>query len=130
MFCTPSARPDQAGPAISAVLVANYVTPTSLETFPLFAATMLGIFLISGIGIASTFRQMPIIFNPPQSAGVIGWTAAIAAFGPFIVSMLISAISVATGNVKPFFYGLAVFCLFNLFLNWYFYGRKGAEKPS
>ena len=39
-------------------------------------------------------------------------------------------VTVATGNVKPFFYGLAVFCLFNLFLNWYFYGRKGAEKPS
>lgn len=118
------------GMAISAVLVANYVTPTSLDTFPYFVATMLGIFLFSGIGNASTFRQMPIIFNPPQSAGVIGWTAAIAAFGPFIVSMLISTITVAAGHVKPFFYGLAVFCLFNLALNWYFYGRKGAEKPS
>lgn len=118
------------GMAISAVLVAGYVTPTSLDQFPYFVATMLGIFFFSGIGNASTFRQMPVIFNPPQSAGVIGWTAAIAAFGPFIVSMLISTVTVATGNVKPFFYGLAVFCLFNLALNWYFYGRRGAEKPS
>ncbi|MDL2344459.1 nitrate/nitrite transporter [Deinococcus sp. MIMF12] len=118
------------GMAVSALLVANYVTPTSLDQFPYFVATMLGIFFFSGIGNASTFRQMPIIFNPPQSAGVIGWTAAIAAFGPFIVSMLISTVTVATGNVKPFFYGLAAFCLFNLALNWYFYGRRGAEKPS
>ncbi|PJI52803.1 hypothetical protein CTI14_37045 [Methylobacterium radiotolerans] len=61
---------------------------------------------------------------------MIGWTAAIAAFGPFIVSMLISFTLTAAGNVKPFFFGLAVFCLFNLALNWWFYNRPGAEKPS
>lgn len=118
------------GMAVCAVLVTFYVTPTDLEQFPMFVATMLGIFFFSGIGNASTFRQMPIIFNPPQSAGVIGWTAAIAAFGPFIVSMLISFTLTAAGNVKPFFFGLAVFCLFNLALNWWFYNRPGAEKPS
>ncbi|EYB67234.1 hypothetical protein DEIPH_ctg046orf0029 [Deinococcus phoenicis] len=118
------------GMGLGAVAVTFFVTPTSLDSFPFFVAAMLAIFLFSGIGNASTFRQMPIIFNPPQSAGVIGWTAAIAAFGPFIVSMLISANLAASGNVKAFFFGLAVFCALNLALNWYFYGRRGAEKPS
>lgn len=118
------------GMAVCSFLVLPYLTPTSLDQFPMFVAAMLGIFFFSGIGNASTFRQMPIIFNPPQSAGVIGWTAAIAAFGPFIVSMLISAVTAATGNAKGFFIGLAIFCLFNLALNWYFYNRPGAEKPS
>ena len=118
------------GMAVCALLVTPYLTPSSLEQFPLFVAAMLGIFFFSGIGNASTFRQMPIIFNPPQSAGVIGWTAAIAAFGPFIVSMSLSAITAATGNARLFFYLLAAFCVLNLGLNWYFYGRKGAEKPS
>ncbi|QLG13162.1 NarK/NasA family nitrate transporter (plasmid) [Deinococcus sp. D7000] len=118
------------GMGLSAIAVTFYVTPTDLTTFPLFVGTMLAIFFFSGIGNAATFRQMPIIFNPPYSAGVIGWTAAIAAFGPFIVSMLISFNLAASGNVKGFFYGLAVFCVLNLGLNWYFYGRRGAEKPS
>lgn len=118
------------GMAVCAFLVLPYLTPTSLDQFPMFVAAMLGIFFFSGIGNASTFRQMPIIFNPPQSAGVIGWTAAIAAFGPFIVSMLIAAVTAATGSAKGFFIGLAIFCLINLALNWYFYNRSGAEKPS
>lgn len=118
------------GMAICAFLVTQYVTPTSLDAFPLFVACMLGIFFFSGVGNASTFRQMPIIFNPPQSAGVIGWTAAIASFGPFIVSLLVSYTMTAAGNVKPFFFGLAIFCVFNFILNWWFYNRKGAEQPS
>jgi NNP family nitrate/nitrite transporter-like MFS transporter len=44
---------------------------------------MLAIFLFAGIGNASTFKQMPMIFERRQAGGVIGWTAAIAAFGPF-----------------------------------------------
>ena len=42
---------------------------------------MLAIFLFAGIGNASTFKQMPMIFEKRQAGGVIGWTAAIAAFG-------------------------------------------------
>lgn len=118
------------GMLLGALAVTFTVTPKSLAEFPLFVGAMLAIFFFSGIGNASTFRQMPIIFNPPQSSGVIGWTAAIAAFGPFIVSMLISFTLAQTGNVKAFFYGLALFCLINTVLNWYFYGRRGAEKPS
>ena len=51
--------------------------------FDKFLWGMLAIFLFSGIGNASTFKQMPMIFERRQAGGVIGWTAAIAAFGPF-----------------------------------------------
>src|SRR5690606_32092575 len=69
----------------------DLLTPTSLESFPLFVTIVLGLFFFTGIGNASTFRQFPIIFqhNQRQATGVIGWTAAVAAFGPFIFSMLI-----------------------------------------
>lgn len=118
------------GMLVSALAVTLFVTPESLGEFPLFVGAMLAIFFFSGIGNASTFRQMPVIFDPPQSAGVIGWTAAIAAFGPFIVSLLLSFTLAQTGNVRLFFYGLAAFCALNVALNVYFYGRRGAEKPS
>jgi len=57
---------------------------------------LLGIFLFAGIGNASTFKQIPMPFPQHQSAGVIGWTAAIAAYGPFVFGVLIGAVSAST----------------------------------
>ena len=75
--------------------------PTSVDQFGLFVTLMLTLFFFTGMGNAATFRQFPIIFghNPRQAAGVIGWTAAVAAYGPFIFSMLISTVLSATGTV-------------------------------
>lgn len=108
------------------------LTPTSLDTFPYFVATMLGLFFFSGMGNASTFRQYPIIFghSPRQAAGVLGWTAAVAAYGPFIFSVLIGMMIAMTGNAMGFFVGWAVFCAVATMVNWWFYTRKGCEKPS
>lgn len=107
-------------------------TPTSLDQFPLFVAFMLLLFLFTGVGNAATFRQYPIIFadSPRQSAGVIGWTAAIAAYGPFIFSTLIGSSITNTGSPLPFFYGAVVFFVIATAINWWFYTRKGCEKPS
>lgn len=106
--------------------------PTSLDQFPLFVAFMLLLFLFTGVGNAATFRQYPIIFadSPRQSAGVIGWTAAIAAYGPFIFSTLIGSSITNTGSPLPFFYGAVVFFVIATAINWWFYTRKGCEKPS
>ena len=110
----------------------DLLDPTSLDQFPMFVAVMLGLFFFTGIGNAATFRQYPIIFqhNPRQAAGVIGWTAAIAAFGPFIFAMLILTAINASGTPNPFFIGLIVFSLIATLVNWYFYQRKGCERPS
>lgn len=110
----------------------DLVAPTSMEQFPTFVTVMLGLFFFTGIGNAATFRQYPIVFqhNPRQAAGVIGWTAAIAAFGPFIFSMLILTAINASGTPNPFFIGLTVFAVIATTINWYFYQRKGCERPS
>lgn len=113
----------------SALLVTLFTRPTSLDQFPLFVLAMLLVFFFSGVGNASTFKQMPMIFPPRQAGGVVGWTAAIAAYGPFIFSALAGYTQKATGGFTAFFYGLMVFYALNLFLNWYYYARKGAEKP-
>jgi MFS transporter, NNP family, nitrate/nitrite transporter len=106
--------------------------PTSVDQFGLFVTLMLTLFFFTGMGNAATFRQFPIIFghNPRQAAGVIGWTAAVAAYGPFIFSMLISTILSATGTVDPFFIGLTVFFVVATVINWWFYNRKNCERPS
>lgn len=112
-----------------AVAIVPFTNPTSMESWPGFLWLMLGMFFFSGIGNASTFKQIPMIFPPRQASGVIGWTSAIAAYGPFAFSVLLAAIMGSGKNATPFFIGLAVFYLINLYLNWYFYSRKNAEKP-
>jgi NNP family nitrate/nitrite transporter-like MFS transporter len=108
------------------------LTPTSISQFPAFVAAMLILFFFTGVGNAATFRQYPIIFadSPRQSAGVIGWTAAIAAYGPFIYSTLIGASITNLGSPLVFFYGAVVFYIIATAINWWYYTRKGCEKPS
>ncbi len=117
------------GLLFSAIGVSFFLRPVSLEQFPWFVLFMLLVFLFAGIGNASTFKQIPMIFEPRKAGGVIGWTAAIGAYGPFVFSVLIGAIIGSTGYATGFFYGIAIFYAFNVLLNWYYYARKGAEKP-
>jgi NNP family nitrate/nitrite transporter-like MFS transporter len=108
------------------------LTPASLAQFPYFVALMLLIFLLTGVGNASTFRQYPIIFShsPRQGAGVIGWTAAIAAYGPFFFATL-TGVSITTfGSPIPFFLGIGAYYIVATAINWWYYARKGCEKPS
>ncbi len=116
----------------SLMIFLGLFTPDSLEQFPMFVGLMLSLFFFTGMGNAATFRQYPIIFgaNPRQAAGVIGWTAAVAAYGPFIFSVAIGNIISAYGNPNPFFYALIVFFIFATAINWWYYARKGAERPS
>ncbi len=111
------------------IAVTFFTVPTSMASFPSFVFCMLGLFLFSGIGNASTFRQIPLIFEPRQAAGVLGWTGAIAAYGPFIFAALIGLVIAKTGNPNLFFYGAAIFYIINIGINWWFYKRHGAEKP-
>lgn len=113
----------------SAVGVMFFVQPSSTSEFPGFVACMLGLFLFAGIGNASTFKQMPMIFPPRQAGGVLGWTAAIAAYGPFVFSVLIAAVISVAGDPVPFFVGAAVFYGANVVVNWWYYARRGAERP-
>ncbi len=121
-----------------ALVFTGGLAPTSLDQFPLFVILMLAIFLFTGIGNGSTFRQYPVIFaaNARQGAGVIGFTAAVAAYGPFVFNMLIAtavAASVSDGGTKSavsFFVGAAVFFAIATAINWFYYVRKGCERPS
>jgi len=114
------------------MVVLGLLTPSSMVTFPMFVTVMLGMFFFTGMGNAATFRQYPVIFGHDrrQAAGVIGWTAAMAAYGPFIFSTLIAAVMSRTGSANAFFYGLAAFCTLATLINFWFYTRPGCERPS
>ena len=118
------------------LIVSIGVTMTALEPdtssaaaldsgFTVFLWGMLAIFLFSGIGNASTFKQMPMIFERRQAGGVLGWTAAIAAFGPFFFGVGLTIMSPTTFYVIGLLF--AVMCVA---ITWVRYARPGAPKPS
>ena len=93
--------------------------------FSHFLWGMLAIFLFSGIGNASTFKQMPMIFERRQAGGVIGWTAAIAAFGPFFFGVGL----VSLGAVTFYWIGVA-WAIMCIGIIWWRYARPGAPKAG
>lgn len=111
------------------IAIVPFANPTSMDSWAGFLWLMLGIFFFSGIGNASTFKQIPMIFPPRQAGGVIGWTSAVAAYGPFVFSLLLAFVLGAGTNASAFFVGLAVFYVLNIWLNWWFYTRRNAERP-
>lgn len=98
---------------------------TLTSGFRMFVGGMIAIFLFTGIGNASTFKQMPMIFERRQAGGVIGWTGAIAAFGPFLFGVGLTLMSPTA------FYaigaGWAVMCIG---ITWVRYARPGAPRKS
>jgi NNP family nitrate/nitrite transporter-like MFS transporter len=117
------------GMLVSALAVTFFTAPTSMDQFPWFVTAMLALFFFSGVGNASTFKQMPMIFPPRQAGGVIGWTGAMAAYGPFAVGLMLGYANDWFGSFNAFFYWAAFFYLVCIGINWWFYARKGAEKP-
>ena len=114
-----------AGMAVGTTVTVFFLTPTDVSEFNGFLTGMIIIFFFSGLANAGTFKQMPMIFPKRQAGGAIGWTAAIAAFGPFIVGMALTGMSPST-----FFIGCAVFCALCTALAWFYYARPGAANPS
>ena len=112
------------GIAGSSIFTALHVSPQSSTDFTAFFWGMLAIFFFAGVGNASTFKQMPMIFQPRQAGSVIGWVSAIAAFGPFFFGVLLSFIAPTI-----FFWGISIFALNAAAMAWFHYVRRGAEKP-
>ncbi len=107
-------------------LTPDLTSAASLDSnFDQFLWGMLAIFLFAGIGNASTFKQMPMIFERRQAGGVIGWTAAIAAFGPFFFGVGITTIGATA------FYSVGIaWAVMCVAITWMRYARKGAPRPS
>ncbi|MEO5652057.1 MAG: MFS transporter [Marmoricola sp.] len=107
-------------------LTPDYSSAAALQgDFNQFLWGMLAIFLFSGIGNASTFKQMPMIFERRQAGGVIGWTAAIAAFGPFFFG-----VGVTTLGATAFFAIGIAWAVLCVGITWVRYARPGAPKPG
>jgi len=114
-----------ASAAVGYVMLLAYNSPTPEEYFFPFMALFLVLFAASGIGNGSTFRSVGFIFDRLQAGPVLGWTAAVAAYGAFIAPVVIGQ-QIKAGTPQLAMYGFAVFYAVCLVINWWFYLRKNA----
>lgn len=93
--------------------------------FNWFLWGMIAIFFFTGIGNASTFKQMPMIFEKRQAGGVIGWTSAVAAFGPFLFGVGLTIMS-----PTAFYWIGAVWAAMCIVITWVRYAGPNAPKKG
>ncbi|TRY16895.1 NarK/NasA family nitrate transporter [Tessaracoccus rhinocerotis] len=93
--------------------------------FNWFLYGMIAIFFFTGIGNASTFKQMPMIFEKRQAGGVIGWTSAVAAFGPFLFGVGLTIMSPTT-----FYWIGAAWAVMCIIITWVRYAGPNAPKKG
>jgi NNP family nitrate/nitrite transporter-like MFS transporter len=112
-----------------------------------FLALFMLLFLTTGIGNGSTFRMIPAIFlaerqralgagndrarreAAKESAAVLGFSSAIAAYGAFFIPKSYGTAISLTGAPDAALYGFLVFYASCIAVTWWFYSRKGAEMP-
>ncbi|WP_036138563.1 NarK family nitrate/nitrite MFS transporter [Aerolutibacter daejeonensis] len=116
-----------------------------------FLASFMALFVLTGIGNASTFRMIPVIFRTLherwsanadaegkvaatrqagiESAAVIGFSSAIGAYGGFFIPKSYGSSIAMTGGPETALYGFIAFYLSCLVITWWWYYRRGAETP-
>lgn len=104
------------------------VSQTPEVYFMPFLILFLILFITTGIGNGSTFRMIPIIFEPSQAGPVLGWSSAVAAYGAFIIPKVFGE-QIKAGHAEYALYGFAIYYVSCLIVNWWFYARKNAEIP-
>lgn len=139
---------------IAAILGVVHFLPdgTDKGSFTGFLVMFLVLFVLTGIGNASTFRMIPAIFRTVQeralpdgagaadkaaasrragieSAAVIGFSSAVGAYGGFFIPKSYGTSIALTGGPQAALYGFIVFYVTCLAVTWWWYFRKGAECP-
>lgn len=111
-----------------------------------FFAMFMVLFFATGVGNASTFQMIPVIFRKEvgrlmpelseqeqirqgdkESAATIGFTSAIAAYGAFFIPKAYGTSIEMSGGAEAALYGFIGFYVVCIFLTWWYYTRRNAE---
>ena len=103
-----------------------YASKTPEEYFYPFLGLFVILFTACGIGCGSTFRSVPMIFSKEQAPSVLGWIAAMGAYGAFIIPSVFGG-QIKAGTPENALYGFAIFYVLCLLLNWWYYLGPKAE---
>jgi NNP family nitrate/nitrite transporter-like MFS transporter len=109
-----------------------------------FFASFMLLFFASGVGNASTFQMIPAIMRKEmvrlapglssaeqvrqgdkESAAIIGFTSAIAAYGAFFIPKSYGSAIALTGGAEPALWCFFAFYVSCLLITWGYYTRRG-----
>ena len=107
------------------LIQAAYSSATPEQYFWPFLGLFLILFAATGIGNGSTFRTIAVAFDKEQAGPVLGWTAAIGAYGAFIIPQVFGE-QLKAGTPEYALYGFAIFYAVCIAINWWFYLRPNA----
>lgn len=114
-----------------------------------FFVGCMALFVATGIGNGSTFRMIPVIFieealqaggreadaqavrkdGNKQSAAVLGFSAAVGAYGGFFIPRSYGTSIALTGSPHAALWCFIVFYATCILITWWFYARRGASRP-
>ena len=109
-----------------------------------FLGMFVFMFFVTGVGNASTFQMIPVIMrqevprlmpglnaaeatrqSEKESAAIVGFTSAIAAYGAFFIPKSFGSSIAATGTPMAALWGFLIFYASCAALTWFVYTRKG-----
>jgi MFS transporter, NNP family, nitrate/nitrite transporter len=96
-------------------------------SFYMFLALFIVLFLATGVGNASTFRMIPIIFESKEAAAVLGFSSAIGAYGGFFIPKSFGTSIAKTGGPEAAIIGFIAFYVTCIAITWWYYSRNNAE---
>ena len=112
-----------------------------------FFSCFMVLFVATGIGNGSTFRMVPVIFRDlllaeggrseeesrkaanKESAAVLGFISAIAAYGGFFIPKAYGTSIGLTGSVSAALIAFNIFYASCMVVTWWFYARRNAPAP-
>jgi NNP family nitrate/nitrite transporter-like MFS transporter len=113
-----------------------------------FFACFMALFFLTGVGNASTFQMIPSIMrrevprlmpqldeaatlkqSERESAAIIAFTSAIAAYGAFFIPKAYGTSIGMTGGPEAALWGFGIFYAVCVLITWAYYSRKGAPVP-
>ncbi|WP_420347770.1 NarK family nitrate/nitrite MFS transporter [Pelagibius sp.] len=113
-----------------------------------FFACFMALFFLTGVGNASTFQMIPTIMKQEiarlmpnadpavgqktadrESAAIIAFTSAIAAYGAFFIPKSYGTSITLTGGPEMALYSFMAFYALCVLVTWFFYTRRNAPVP-
>jgi NNP family nitrate/nitrite transporter-like MFS transporter len=114
------------------------------ENFTGFLASFIFMFFVTGVGNASTFQMIPVIMRSEvprlmphlspvettrqaekESAAIVGFTSAIAAYGAFFIPKAFGSSITNTGSPLTALWAFLIFYVSCAALTWFIYTRRG-----
>lgn len=92
-----------------------------------FFISFILLFVTTGVANGSVFQMIPMIFVPKESAAVLGFSAAIAAYGAFLIPKSFGLSIKMTGGPEIALCFFILYYVSCMLITWWYYLRDNAE---